>query len=275
VAFKGLREVWTYLTSNQEKIILNTSYSSSTTIDKLDYLNEARESISLSKEQVLYYTISHTFNEEEYAIAQRNIIKAFKDPLALFIKNDERWTKYLIAVTKPNDKHYNIISVKALETLIINWRSGAGAIPSDGITPSLAVKWFNGFWPWDSWKQVVATTLFDQELAKANMRVLFDWQIKTNDVIRPQDAGMIIDTIFFNQDPACGGDGGNWNERNSKPPLAAWAAWAIYTTHDDKAFIEEIYPKLVDYHNWWYKNRDFNQNGIAEYGATIHPLNNH
>jgi putative isomerase len=35
-----------------------------------------------------------------------------------------------------------------------------------------------------------------------------------------------------------------------------------------------MYFKLKKYHNWWYKNRDFNQNGIAEYGATKHPLHN-
>ena len=30
-----------------------------------------------------------------------------------------------------------------------------------------------------------------------------------------------------------------------------------------------MYPKLVSYHNWWYTNRDTDQNGIAEYGAMV------
>ncbi|WGX74823.1 trehalase family glycosidase [Paraclostridium bifermentans] len=34
-----------------------------------------------------------------------------------------------------------------------------------------------------------------------------------------------------------------------------------------------MYPKLVDYHNWWYKNRDFNKNGIAEYGGMVDKCN--
>ncbi len=36
---------------------------------------------------------------------------------------------------------------------------------------------------------------------------------------------MIIDALFYNFDEFRGGDGINWNERNSKPPLAGWAIW--------------------------------------------------
>ena len=85
---------------------------------------------------------------------------------------------------------------------------------------------------------------------------------------------MIIDAVFFNKDTYRGGDGGNWNERNSKPPLSAWAVWCIYEEHKDKAFVEEMYGKIKFYHEWWYRNRDYNKNGVAEYGATVHPLNN-
>ena len=275
VSFKGLRETWTYLTKDTAKFSLRTSFDSTSTINNLSYNNKANSPIKImaNKETVFYYAMSHTFTPEEKSKAITEMTEAFDDPTPLFIANNDRWVEYITKVTKANDDKYNIISVKALETLIVNWRSGAGAIPSDGITPALAVKWFNGFWPWDSWKQVAATTIFDQELAKANVRVLFDWQIKTNDPVRPQDKGMIIDTIFFNQAEDRGGDGGNWNERNSKPPLAAWSVWTVYEEHKDKEFVEEMYQKLVDYHNWWYSNRDINKNGIAEYGATIHPLN--
>jgi len=275
VGFKGKREIWKYLTDSEAKMNFLTSLVSKTIVQGLKYKNKVKNKVIIkpSKDFEFYYAISHTFTKKEYEDSMKKMQLAFKDPKKLYIENDKRWVEYISKITKLNDDKYNIISVKGLETLIVNWRSGAGAIPSDGITPSLAIQWFNGFWPWDSWKQVVATTLFDKELAKANIRVLFDWQIKTNDVIRPQDAGMVIDTIFFNQSSDRGGDGGNWNERNSKPPLAAWAVWSIYKKHKDKAFIKEMYNKLIDYHNWWYKNRDFNQNGIAEYGATVHPLN--
>lgn len=98
---------------------------------------------------------------------------------------------------------------------------------------------------------------------------MFDYQIQKDDTVRPQDAGAIIDAVFYNQDSARGGEGGNWNERNSKPPLAAWAVWHIYQETKDKEFLKEMYPKLVAYHNWWYTNRDHNKNGIAEYGSMV------
>lgn len=43
---------------------------------------------------------------------------------------------------------------------------------------------------------------------------MFDYQIQKDDTVRPQDAGAIIDAVFYNQDSARGGEGGNWNERN-------------------------------------------------------------
>jgi hypothetical protein len=30
----------------------------------------------------------------------------------------------------------------------------------------------------------------------------------------------------------------------------------------DKAWLEEMYPKLVAYHDWWLRNRDHNGNGV-------------
>ena len=109
---------------------------------------------------------------------------------------------------------------------------------------------------------------FNPEIAKDSIRALFDWQIQPNDPIRPQDAGMILDLVTWNKIPERGGDGGNWNERNAKPSLAAWSVMEVYNVTKDKAWLEEMYPKLVAYHDWWLRNRDHNGNGVPEYGAT-------
>ncbi|MND73795.1 Glucosidase YgjK precursor [compost metagenome] len=58
------------------------------------------------------------------------------------------------------------------------------------------------------------------------------------------------------------------NYRDSKPPLAAWAVNAIYEADHDLSFVREMYDKLVLYHEWWFRYRDHNKNGICEYGAT-------
>lgn len=86
--------------------------------------------------------------------------------------------------------------------------------------------------------------------------------------MRPQDVGFVPDLIAWNLSPERGGDGGNWNERNTKPSLAAWSVMEVYNVTEDKARLAEMYPKLVAYHDWWLRNRDHNSNGVPEYGAT-------
>jgi putative isomerase len=103
---------------------------------------------------------------------------------------------------------------------------------------------------------------------------MFAYQIQANDSIRPWDEGYVPDVLAYNLSPERGGDGGNWNERNTKPSLAAWAVMKVYKTTGDKAWLEEMYPKLVAYHNWWLNNRDHNGNAVVEYGATLDKAHN-
>ena len=244
--------------------IVGDSYTSQ--LDKI--------SISPNKNFTHYMTETFTFTEVEAKEEIENIKAVLKDPEKAFASNEKRWNGYLNRAIDKSGERYNKIAVKAIETLTTNWRSSAGAIKHDGVTPSVSYKWFNGFWAWDSWKQAVATVYFNEELAKNNIRALFDYQIQEDDKIRPQDKGAIIDAIFYNADEERDGDGGNWNERNSKPALATWAVWEVYKVSGDKEFLKEMYPKLKAYHEWWYTNRDHNKNGVAEYGGMIHRFNN-
>lgn len=209
-------------------------------------------------ECIINTTNTYTFTIEEKSKEDINICKILKDPNKYIAKNSSRWNKYLLSALKDNNSDYDTIIVKAVMTLITNWRSPAGAIKHDGIVPSMSYKWFNGIWAWDSWKQAVAAVNFAPDLAKNNIRAMFDYQKKD---------GMIVDAIFYNY------KGDNWNERNSKPPLAAWAVWKIYEVTEDRSFLEEMYPDLVKYHYWWYSNRDNDKNGIIEYGASSDKLN--
>ena len=109
-----------------------------------------------------------------------------------------------------------------------NWISAAGALQHGGIVPSKSYQWFIGLWGWDSWKQATGMARFNPEAAEDNIRAHFDYQITADDPVRPQDVGTIVDCIFYNLGPERGGDSGNWNERNSKPALAAWAVYNVY-----------------------------------------------
>lgn len=279
VKFDNIRDTWKFFSTDEAKFKVTYGNDTNTTINDLSYETILKDKLSISPNDTLkmYQTQTYTFTNEEFNNENKKIQNIFKTPDTYFNENQKRWQGYLNSIEDKNDvveDKYQNVAVKAIETLITNWRSKAGSFLNDGIVPSMSYKWFIGMWAWDSWKQAVATANFDGELAKSNIRALFDYQIKDDDKIRPQDKGAIIDAIFYNKDDSRGGDGGNWNERNSKPPLSAWSVWNVYKVTNDKEFLKEMYPKLVDYHNWWYTNRDFNNNKIAEYGAMVHPSNN-
>lgn len=169
-------------------------------------------------------------------------------------KNKWRWDGYLQQYfTKAgqlnNDKKR--LAVKSIVTLMTNWRSRSKDILHDGVFPSVNYQGFYGVWSWDSWKQAVALGYFNQQLAKDNIRSMFDYQ---------DEQGMVADCIYTDKKE------NNW--RDTKPPLAAWAVREISRYAKDNSFIKEMYPKLVKYHQWWYQNRDHDKNGLCEYGST-------
>ncbi|HAT4141098.1 TPA: LPXTG cell wall anchor domain-containing protein [Clostridium perfringens] len=280
VNFSNIRSTWSFFSTDQTKFNVEYDGNTSTSINGNTYVTKLDNVVNIKPENTFktFSTQSYTFTTEEFNNEQVKINDLLENGDTYFNDNTNRWQNYLNKAfsntEKDSDPHYKDAAVKSIITLTTNWRSAAGAIKHDGIVPSLSYKWFVGMWAWDSWKQAVATANFDGELAKNNIRALFDYQIKGDDSVRPYDKGTIIDAIFYNKDEQRGGEGRNWNERNSKPPLAAWAVWNVYKETNDIEFLKEMYPKLVDYHNWWYTNRDHDKNGIAEYGGMVHPANN-
>lgn len=280
VNFSNIRSTWSFFSTDETKFNVEYEGNTSTAINGNSYVTKLDNIVNIKPKNTFktFSTQSYTFTTEEFNNEQVKINDLIENGDTYFNDNTNRWQNYLNKAfsntEKASDPHYKDAAVKSIITLTTNWRSAAGAIKHDGIVPSLSYKWFVGMWAWDSWKQAVATANFDGELAKNNIRALFDYQIKGDDSVRPYDKGTIIDAIFYNKDEQRGGEGGNWNERNSKPPLAAWAVWNVYKETNDIEFLKEMYPKLVDYHNWWYTNRDHDKNGIAEYGGMVHPANN-
>lgn len=200
-------------------------------------------SVSLVQSQKYYLQKS----EIPATSAKRNFAVELKN-------NEKRWNGYLknYFAKSPNlNETQKRLAVKAIVTLLTNWRTAAKDLKHDGLFPSASYQGFYGFWSWDSWKQAVALAYFDAELAKNNVLSMFDYQDET---------GMVADCIYTDKKE------NNW--RDTKPPLSAWAVWEIYRQTKDKTFVANIYPKLVKYHEWWYANRDHDQNGLCEYGST-------
>lgn len=178
------------------------------------------------------------------------------EPAAQFEANAVRWTSYLDQVFRNGSQllrepRYRRVATKAIETLIANWRSALGDLHHDGLFPSYSNEDFNGFWAWDSWKHAAALARFAPDLARNQIRAMFDYQ---------NDEGMIADVIYRDKKE------NNW--RNTKPPLAAWAVWEVYGATGDRDFVAEMFPRLLRYHRWWYAQRDHDGDGLAEYGST-------
>ncbi len=194
-----------------------------------------------------YIAVRHRFNAEKY-----NIDNPFIDADNQFLKNNKRWEKYLQSFQNLHMQE-QILAAKCIQTLITNWRHPVGELKHAGLFPSYAYRGFHGFWAWDSWKHAVALAGIEPELAKDQIKAMFDIQNKD---------GMIPDCIF--RDTLI--EKNNW--RNTKPPLSAWAVNEVFKSTFDTAFIIEMLPALIKYHEWWYVQRDHDQNGLCEFGST-------
>lgn len=202
--------------------------------------------------RIVNVAISFFTSEKEMTAGLQNLPDLLNSPDTALKANAERWESYLTKILRTDMKpEYDRIAVKAVTTLISNWRARRGGLLHEGIIPSHAAGYFVGFWAWDSWRFSAGTAKFDPELAKNNIRAMFDYQ---------QPDGMIIDCIYT--DPS------ENNARDTKPPLVCWAVDEIFTHTGDTTFVAEMYPQLLSYYKWWYKKRDHNQNGMCEYGST-------
>ncbi|MBC3872500.1 alpha-glucosidase [Undibacterium flavidum] len=265
VAFSRQRDILNLMTSGAASYQIIRSLPAQTSVQDKSYQSEMRMAPLAAGAGTVFYSI-YRYQLTNDVPPHVDVAHLFARAEELISKNQLRWSQWLAKLPA------TALSTKAFETLIANWRAPAGKIKHDIVVPSTTARWFNGAWAWDSWKHAYALAAVDAQLGKNVMRAMFDYQISAQDPLRPQDAGMLIDTVFCNQDAARGGDGDHWNERNSKPPLAAWAVWELFQQTKDLNWLREMRPRLEAYHTWWYRNRDHNQNGLVEYGATVHPI---
>lgn len=268
VTFGKVRAPSNLMTSGESQYQIHKTLPMRTQIDGHRFVAKA----NIEGSTTVYTTYSHLLTALEVQKEQGKIHDILNNPQTYLTASEQRWEGYLkTGLNNPDATTAQTrVAVKAIETLNGNWRGVAGAMKFDSVTPSVTGRWFSGnqTWPWDTWKQAYAMAHFNPDVAKDNIRAVFAWQIPKDDPLRPWDAGFVPDLIAYNTSPERGGDGGNWNERNTKPSLATWSVMEVYKTTGDKGWLEEMYPHLVAYHDWWLRNRDHNGNGVPEYGAT-------
>ena len=173
----------------------------------------------------LTIAISLVEQDTEASVQHVHTASLLANPKVALDANEKRWNGYLKKVIRDDmPAEYNRVAAKSIVTLLSNWRAKRGALYHDGIVPSHAVGYFVGCWAWDCWRFSAGMASFFPELAKDNIRVMFDYQ---------QPDGMIIDCIYP--------DASENNYRDSKPPLAAWAVNEIYEHTQDLAFVKESF----------------------------------
>lgn len=204
-------------------------------------------------------TLTHTFIFPEYDLQkeQQQIDLIIKTPLAFLQKRKQEKVKELQILNSKIDSNwqdtiYENLMAKTVLTLQNNTRIAAGELKHPGLFPSYHYKWFLGFWAWDSWKHAVALARYQPNLAKDQIRAMYDYQLKN---------GYIPDCIYRDTTLE------KHNFRNTKPPLSAWAVWEVYKQDKDAEFLKEMYPKILKQHHWWYQYRDYDKDSLCEYGS--------
>ncbi len=57
-----------------------------------------------------------------------------------------------------------------------------------------------------------------------------------------------------------------WRFDDTNPPVQAWAAWKIYRTQPDSAFLRTAFDALLPYYRFWKTKKDTNKNNLFEGG---------
>lgn len=298
VSFGEMKDNWAIRSDADAEFRIVRSIDNKTTVGETEFTSVGEQNVSARATATIYTTYSNLHNAMEVSREKDRVKDILSNPSSYMEKSKERWVEYLTkGLNNPNasDKQERV-AVKAIMTLNGNWRSAAGDIDYSTVTPSVTARWFSGAntWSWDTFKQAYAMAHFNPDVAMDNIRTVFQFQVKDNDKVRPQDVGYLMDvatytlpnikkdgssSAYYDRD----GEGSeNWNERNTKPSLAAWAVMEVFyalkdqhdRADDAQAWIDEMYPMLVSYHDWWLTNRDHNGNGVPEYGAAVDPAHN-
>ncbi len=245
--------------SSKSKAVGHIVFQKGTVIQNSDSIySTVAEKIILDPKETKEIIISQTFIFPEYSWEkEKALIESVKFDSILNSRKQEKnnQLKSLITNRKPQfqDNKYAEVLAKANLTLQNNWRIPAGEIKHEGLFPSYHYKWFNGFWSWDSWKHATGLSYYNTDLAKKQMKLMFEFQ---------NEDGFVADCVFRDTTIE------RHNYRDTKPPLSAWAVAKIFKKDKDKEFLEYMYPKLKKYHEWWYLKRDHDQDGLCEYGST-------
>jgi hypothetical protein len=121
---------------------------------------------------------------------------------------------------------------------------------------SVSRGWSNGdpnknpYFCWDSFFTADLACLDDPKTARATVRAILSYQ--TPEGLVPNFAHWVDTGVSIDR---------------SQPPVGALCVWKMHQRWPDRDFLEEVYPKLAQWHEWWLKARDGNRDGLLEWGS--------
>ena len=136
-----------------------------------------------------------------------------------------------------------------------NWR-GSYTVPSGTLYPHQ--------WSWDSAFIARGYAHYDQEKAETELLNLFKGQWKNgmlpHIIFRPGEEGYFPGPEIWNTDISPHAPEGIATSGITQPPIHAIMAYSIYEISQDKEeslrFLKEIFPGLVNFHRYLYRERD-------------------
>lgn len=112
------------------------------------------------------------------------------------------------------------------------------------------------YFVWDMFFQALLANFDDPQTARETIRAVLSFQAPD---------GRIPSFAHW------GAEGDTYETMHrSMPPVGALCLWKMYERRPDRALLEEAYPHLVRWHDWWMKARDGNHNGLLEWGSEQH-----
>ena len=110
---------------------------------------------------------------------------------------------------------------------------------------------FGGFGVWldDVLYHALLAGILDRELAEENLRAVFAGRTEAGN----------LPCLLTGRDA--------WADR-SQPPVGAFVLWLLYLRWGDRKLLEDAWETLLANHEWWWRERDGNGNGLLEYGTS-------
>ena len=137
---------------------------------------------------------------------------------------------------------------------VVGWNSvwdGINKRPYTSLSRAWVAQKFGGFGLWldDIFYHAWMAALFDRDIAVENLVALFS---------NAQPAGNLPCLMT-------GRDG--WIDR-SQPPMGSLATWMIAAHSGDNSIVDLAFDTLLANHDWWFANRDGNNDGLMGWGTS-------